>query len=75
MTGTLDPAHHKTLGPVLIAAYLNGTPEPFAIVFSKTGLIRKVKISELSADWHYDEATGQWQRDFSLPQDEESGQP
>lgn len=68
MIGALEQATHRKWGPVLIAAYFNSTPEPFAIVYTTTGDIKKAGISDLSAHWHYDSIKAKFVPDF--PEDE-----
>lgn len=58
---------------MLIAQFLNGTPEAYAIVFTGNGEVKKVPISELTVEWHYDAgkaASGGWERDFPVAEDE-----
>jgi hypothetical protein len=66
----LEPAEHKGLGPVLIAAFFNTQQGAMAIVYTAQGLIKRVPVGELSVLWHYDAAKGKWEADF--PTDEEN---
>lgn len=66
MIGSLEQATTKDGEEVLIAAYFNSTPVPFAICYLPSGLIRKIPINELSVHWHYDAtAEGHWKHDFA----------
>lgn len=64
MIGELEQASSRKHGPVLVAHFLNGTPEPVAIVYTKNGSVKHVSLSDLSVDIHYDETDGKWKLDF-----------
>lgn len=64
MNGTLEAAEHKTLGNVLIADFFNTQTGVCAIVYTTSGLVKKVSIDDLSVPWHYDTAEGKWALDF-----------
>lgn len=63
MIGTLLEGTHKH-ERVLIASIFNSTPEPKVIVIQKNGNLLCVPLSEVSAAWHFDEASGQFVEDF-----------
>lgn len=64
MIANLEPAEHKTLGPVLIADFFNSQQGAYAIVYTTKGLIKRVLIADLSVLWHYDTNDGKWKPDF-----------
>jgi hypothetical protein len=66
MIGQLERGEHKTLGPVLIAAYLPHQGGASAIVYTGSGLVKEVPISELSILWHYNAGKADWEPDFPL---------
>jgi hypothetical protein len=61
--GSLLDGMHKH-ERVMIASIFNSTPEPKAVLILKNGDMICVTLSEVSAAWHFDEATGQFVEDF-----------
>jgi hypothetical protein len=67
MIGSLEQAKTKAGDEVLIAAFLNGTPVPYAICYLPNGLVKRIPISDLSVHWHRNPEISEnngWKNDF-----------
>jgi hypothetical protein len=68
--GQLERGEHKTLGPVLIAAFIPHQGGMKAIVYTQKGLVKEVFVNELSVLWHYDSNKAEWVPDFPISVEE-----